>query len=470
MPSDPHRIDHALALAADGNTGEADTLLEHLARQDQDPTAAWHLGWLRLRAGNAEGALAALLAFPGRPAVQRACAGDAGRRAPQRRGPGPAPAGAARRGGPARAGVRRHRPAPGRRLRRRGRRLPRRPWRWRRPMRPPTTTWRARCTTWASSARRRPSSSAPCTPTRAIRRPGTTWPTRCAPPNRLERACEALEQALALAPGYRSARLNLGITLFAHGRAGARAGLLRSAAGARPRRRRGHGERRPVPAADRHGPARRASAWSARSSSCPGTSGPTTTSARSCANRATCRRRAPRSNARWRCVATTPTPGPLLHAVHAEAGDEAAAEAALASGLAVAARPPAAEHRSGPPRTPARRQPGRRNAPAPHRRRLRCRRRCASATSTNWATCSTAMRGTRPRTRPSCRATRWRRRPAAGAAASPTRSSTTCTRSTRGSTPARRASTAWTTATATRAPTCASWSASRARSIRSSNR
>ncbi|MBW8368925.1 MAG: tetratricopeptide repeat protein, partial [Arenimonas sp.] len=35
--------------------------------------------------------------------------------------------------------------------------------------------------------------------------------------NQLERACEALEQALAISPGYRSARLNLGITLYALG-------------------------------------------------------------------------------------------------------------------------------------------------------------------------------------------------------------------------------------------------------------
>ena len=67
MPSDPDRIDHALALAADGRHGEADTLLEHLAVQNQDPAAAWHLSWIRLRAGNAEGALAVLRAFPADP-------------------------------------------------------------------------------------------------------------------------------------------------------------------------------------------------------------------------------------------------------------------------------------------------------------------------------------------------------------------------------------------------------------------
>jgi Tfp pilus assembly protein PilF len=67
MPTDPKRIDHALALAADGKTGEADTLLAHLAQQDQDPMAAWHLSWLRLRDGEAEGALAILREFAADP-------------------------------------------------------------------------------------------------------------------------------------------------------------------------------------------------------------------------------------------------------------------------------------------------------------------------------------------------------------------------------------------------------------------
>ncbi|MBP6596101.1 MAG: tetratricopeptide repeat protein [Arenimonas sp.] len=67
MPSDPHRIDHALALAAQGNVDEADTLLLHLARTGPDPMAAWHLGWLRLRAGDAEAALAILREFASDP-------------------------------------------------------------------------------------------------------------------------------------------------------------------------------------------------------------------------------------------------------------------------------------------------------------------------------------------------------------------------------------------------------------------
>ena len=67
MPTDPKRIDHALALAAEGRTGEADTLLDHLARQDQDPMAAWHLSWLRLRGGDAEGALTILREFMADP-------------------------------------------------------------------------------------------------------------------------------------------------------------------------------------------------------------------------------------------------------------------------------------------------------------------------------------------------------------------------------------------------------------------
>ncbi len=67
MPSDPHRIDHALALAAQGKPDEADTLLLHLARTDADPMAAWHLGWLRLRSGDSEGALGILREFAADP-------------------------------------------------------------------------------------------------------------------------------------------------------------------------------------------------------------------------------------------------------------------------------------------------------------------------------------------------------------------------------------------------------------------
>ncbi|GAB2494502.1 tetratricopeptide repeat-containing sulfotransferase family protein [Arenimonas alkanexedens] len=67
MPSDPKRIDHALALANAGRHDEADTLLAHLARQDRDPMAAWHLGWLRIGQGDSEGALTALAEFADDP-------------------------------------------------------------------------------------------------------------------------------------------------------------------------------------------------------------------------------------------------------------------------------------------------------------------------------------------------------------------------------------------------------------------
>lgn len=67
MLSEPNRIDHALALAAQNRLDEADTLLLHLARHGKDPVAAWHLGWLRLRAGNAEDALAILREFAADP-------------------------------------------------------------------------------------------------------------------------------------------------------------------------------------------------------------------------------------------------------------------------------------------------------------------------------------------------------------------------------------------------------------------
>lgn len=67
MPTDPTRFDHALALAAEGKTGEADALLTQLARDGNDPMAAWHLSWQRLRGGDAEGALAILREFPADP-------------------------------------------------------------------------------------------------------------------------------------------------------------------------------------------------------------------------------------------------------------------------------------------------------------------------------------------------------------------------------------------------------------------
>jgi tetratricopeptide (TPR) repeat protein len=216
MPSDPNRIDHALALAADGKPGEADTLLEHLARQDSDPTAAWHLGWLRLRAGNAEGALAALRAFPADPvcseraremligerrnaealallkqsprlpgdprslvsdAVERHLAGDyAGAAAACRQALALAPAHAPAHNHLARA------------LHNLGQ-------------------FGAAQAEFERAVHAEP-------------RYPEAWHNlghalRAA--NQLERACEALEQSLAIAPGYRSARLNLGITLFARG-------------------------------------------------------------------------------------------------------------------------------------------------------------------------------------------------------------------------------------------------------------
>lgn len=64
MPSQPHRLEHALSLAEAGRHDEADTLLAHLASELQDPMAAWHLAWLRIGQGDTEGALAALALFP----------------------------------------------------------------------------------------------------------------------------------------------------------------------------------------------------------------------------------------------------------------------------------------------------------------------------------------------------------------------------------------------------------------------
>ena len=216
MPSDPNRIDHALALAADGKPAEADTLLEHLARQDNDPTAAWHLGWLRLRAGNAEGALAALCAFPADPvcseraremligerrnaealalirqaprspgdpralvsiAIERHLAGDyAGAVAACREALALAPAHAPAHNHLARA------------LHNQGQ-------------------------LGAAQAEFERAVHADPRYPEAWHNLGHSL--RAA--NQLERACEALEQALAIAPGYRSARLNLGITLYTLG-------------------------------------------------------------------------------------------------------------------------------------------------------------------------------------------------------------------------------------------------------------
>lgn len=216
MPTDPNRIDHALALAADGKHGEADTLLEHLARQDKDPTAAWHLGWLRLRAGNAEGALAALRAFPADPvcseraremligerrntealalvkqapvlpndprslvsqAFERHLAGDyAAAVALCRQALALAPAHAPAHNHLARA------------LHNQGE---------------------------LGAARAEFERAVHADPRYPEAWHNLGHALRAA--NQLELACEALEQALAISPGYRSARLNLGITLFTLG-------------------------------------------------------------------------------------------------------------------------------------------------------------------------------------------------------------------------------------------------------------
>lgn len=216
MPSDPNRIDHALALAAEGKPGEADTLLQHLARQDSDATAAWHLGWLRLRAGNTEGALAALCEFPADPvcseraremligerrnaqalglmrqtshslgdprervssAVEKHLAGDyPGAAADCREALALAPAHAPAHNHLARA------------LHNMGQ-----------------------------------LGAAQVEFERAVHadpRYPEAWHNlghSLRAGNQLERACEALEQALAISPGYRSARLNLGITLYTLG-------------------------------------------------------------------------------------------------------------------------------------------------------------------------------------------------------------------------------------------------------------
>ncbi|MCX7033772.1 MAG: tetratricopeptide repeat protein [Arenimonas sp.] len=216
MPSDPNRIDHALTLAADGKPDQADTLLEHLARQDNDATAAWHLAWLRLRAGNAEGALAALCAFPEDPVCsERAREMLVGERRNQQA-----------------LALLKH--------------APRRPGDPRSLVSDAVERHLAGDYAGAISACRQALALAPAHApahnhlARALHNLGQfraaqaeferavhadprypeAWHNlahslRAA--NQLERACEALEQALAISPGYRSARLNLGITLFEQG-------------------------------------------------------------------------------------------------------------------------------------------------------------------------------------------------------------------------------------------------------------
>lgn len=213
MPSDPDRIDHALALAAQGRQGEADTLLEHLARQDRDPTAAWHLGWLRLRGGDADGALAAFCAFPEDPMCnERAREQLVGER----------------RNAEALALLKL---------------APRTPGDPRVRVADAIERHLAGDYEGAAAACREALSLAPAHApahnhlARALHNLGQfaaaqaeferavhadprypeAWHNlghslRAA--NQLERSCEALERALALSPGYRSAGLNLGITLF----------------------------------------------------------------------------------------------------------------------------------------------------------------------------------------------------------------------------------------------------------------
>lgn len=214
MPSDPNRIDHALALAADGKPGEADTLLEHLARQGNDAAAAFHLGWLRLRAGNTERALAALAAFPADPVCsERAREMLVGERRNQQ----------------ALALLRQ---------------IPRIPGDPRSLVSDAIERHLAGDYAGAVAACRQALALAPAHApahnhlARALHNLGQFGAAQAeferavhADPrypeawhnlahslraaNQLERACEALEQALAISPGYRSARLNLGITLCA---------------------------------------------------------------------------------------------------------------------------------------------------------------------------------------------------------------------------------------------------------------
>lgn len=216
MPSDPNRIDHALALVEEGKPGEAETLLEHLAVKDKDPAAAWHLAWLRLRAGNAEGALSALREFPADPVCsERAREMLVGER----------------RNGEALALLRQtsHSPGDPRAM-----------------VSAAVAKHLAGDYAGAAAACREALALAPAHApahnhlARALHNMGQLRAAQVeferavhADPrypeawhnlghslragNQLERACEALEQALAISPGYRSARLNLGITLYTLG-------------------------------------------------------------------------------------------------------------------------------------------------------------------------------------------------------------------------------------------------------------
>ena len=214
MPTDPHRIDHALGLAAEGRADEADTLLATLARQDRDPMAAWHLAWLRLRHGDADGALAILGEFSTDPLCnerlreqllgerRNADAAAAMKQVPRQPGdPRSLVAGAIERhlGGdfagaaelcrqaislaPALAPAHNHL---GRALHNLGQ----------------TPAGLAEFERAVHADPRYPE---------AWHNLGHSLRAR----GQLERACEAFEQALSISPGYRSARLNLGITRFA---------------------------------------------------------------------------------------------------------------------------------------------------------------------------------------------------------------------------------------------------------------
>jgi tetratricopeptide (TPR) repeat protein len=213
MPSDPKRIDHALALAAEGKPAEADTLLTHLARQDKDPLAAWHLAWLRLRAGDSEGALAILCEFPSDPMCgERAREMLVGERrnAEARRLIEQAPSRAEDPRSLVNAAIDQHLSgyyAGAADLCRRALALA--------PAHAPAHNHLGRALhnlgqlAAAQNEFERAVHADPRYP-EAWHNLGHSLRAN----GQLERSCEALEQALAIAPGYRSARLNLGITRF----------------------------------------------------------------------------------------------------------------------------------------------------------------------------------------------------------------------------------------------------------------
>lgn len=214
MPIDSQRIDHALALAAEGRKDEADALFASLAREDQDPLAAWHLAWLRLRHGDAEDALAILREFSTDPLCNE-------RLREQLLGE--------RRNAEASATLKQ---------------LPREPGDPRSRVADAIERHLAGDFAAAADLCRQAISLAPALATahnhlgRALHNLGQTpaglaefelavhadphypeaWHNlghALRARGQLDRACEAFEQALSISPGYRSARLNLGITRFA---------------------------------------------------------------------------------------------------------------------------------------------------------------------------------------------------------------------------------------------------------------